>query len=296
MIRYDCALATLSSAVAAIDRKWEAKAAMRTQGLLDAGEFPSTSPALWSDVKPVYMDIQHNKCIYCERQLANRDYGTIEWDLEHFRPKSTVGAWPDANRHVGLTYPFSTGSMYNSGYYWLAYNITNYAASCKVCNSIFKHIYFPISGTRGEVGEQPDELLAEQPFLCLPLGSSDDDPETLIRFVITTAVPVDDHGSRRERGQVIIDFFGLNKRDDLHRERARMIGVLGNALSNRADGRGRAVDDLVITKMRGSNIPHANCVRSFRRLWDEDEPLARQAHERCLEFGFSEKGTAPPLL
>lgn len=296
MIRYDCEPAGISAQVADLDAKWEGKAEKETKALIKAGCFPPGSKTIWSLVKPAFMAVQHNKCIYCEKQLANSTYGTIEWDLEHFRPKSTVASWPDAARHADLQYTFATGDASATGYYWLAYSLGNYAASCKVCNSTFKHIYFPVAGARGPVPAQPEALFAEEPFLCLPLGSGDEDPENLIRFVVTTAIPAADNGPLRDRGQVIIDFFGLNKRDDLHRERAQMIGLLGNALANRADGHGREVDERIIARMEGDNIPHANCVRSFRRLWETDEPLARRAHDLCLEFGFSEPGTAPPRL
>jgi hypothetical protein len=296
VIRYDFDSAVISAEVAALDPKWEAKAAKRTNELLKAGSFPKDGAAIWSKIKPAFMKLQHNKCVYCERQLANHEYGTIEWDVEHFRPKSTVEAWPDNARHFGLAYAFSTGGALSSGYYWLAYNLGNYAASCKICNSTFKHVYFPVAAPRRSAPAQPDDLLAEEPFLCLPIGSADEDPENLIQFIVTTAIPTADFGRRRERGQIIIDFFGLNKRDDLHRERAQMIGLLGNALISRADGPRRLIDDRLIERLQGSGVPHANCVRSFLRLWNHNQPLARRAHELCLEFGFSDAGTAPPRV
>ena len=295
MIRYDYDSAAVSAAIAAIDKNWAKKAWNWTDALIVGGSFPSNAPALWSDVKPVFMDLQHNKCIYCERQFSNRDYGTIEWDLEHFRPKSTVAAWPDASRHPDLHYGFATGAS-SGGYYWLAYNLQNYAASCKVCNSTFKHIFFPVAKPRGTVAADPIALLAEEPYICLPLGADDDDPEELITFVVTSAIPAAKSGRRRERGEVIIDFFGLNKRDELHRERARMIGTFGSFLKALADGHAGPTEEALIARIDDPAIPHANCVRAFRRLWQDDEPLARRAHELCLLFGFSDEGTAPPRL
>ena len=36
----------------------------------------------WNRVKKVYMRLQHDKCAYCERQLASEDFGgAIEHDL-----------------------------------------------------------------------------------------------------------------------------------------------------------------------------------------------------------------------
>lgn len=40
------------------------------------------------------MELQHSKCGYCEKWLEGSDYGTIEHDMEHYRPKSSVKAYP----------------------------------------------------------------------------------------------------------------------------------------------------------------------------------------------------------
>jgi hypothetical protein len=41
------------------------------------------------------------------------------------------------------------------------------------------------------------------------------------------------------RGQIIIDFFGLNAREQLHRDRARMITVFSPALLAQQQGQAR---------------------------------------------------------
>ena len=48
----------------------------------------------WSNIKYLFINIQHNKCAFCERKLAAReDGGAIEHDVEHFRPKNAIKAW-----------------------------------------------------------------------------------------------------------------------------------------------------------------------------------------------------------
>jgi hypothetical protein len=130
MIRYPFDAEMVSAAINEVDRKWLKKAVAHTKALIKAKSFPSDYPSDWSKVKTVFMKLQQNKCIYCERQLANRDYGTIEWDLEHFRPKSKVACWPDHVRHRHLNYSFPTGPALTEGYHWLAYNLRNYASAC----------------------------------------------------------------------------------------------------------------------------------------------------------------------
>jgi hypothetical protein len=51
---------------------------------------------IWTEVKRVYMELQHYKCAYCESPMAEGEDANIDYDVEHFRPKSRVTPWPDA--------------------------------------------------------------------------------------------------------------------------------------------------------------------------------------------------------
>lgn len=294
MIRYAATSAELEAAATAIDARWLRKAAARTGRLTRAGTYAEAS-SIWSVVKPVFIDLQRNKCAFCERQFESVEYGRIEYDLEHFRPKSAVSAWPDPVRHPKLGYAFGTGTAGN-GYHWLAYELGNYAAACKICNSIFKLDYFPVEGVRGRPGQSPNDLAEELHLLCNPIGECDDDPEGLVTFVATTARPVHTEGRPSRRGRVIIDLFGLNAREDLHRDRARMIALVGPALIAVADGRADATDRQLIQLADSPRMPHANCVRSFKRLWADDQELAREAYRLCRLYGLEEPGAPAPEL
>jgi hypothetical protein len=50
-----------------------------------------------------------------------------------------------------------------------------------------------------------------------------------------------------------------------------------------------------IEKLKGSNVPHAGCVRAFLRLWDENSVVAKQGYEACRLYGF-DPTAAPPKL
>lgn len=145
MIRYDYSFEQITAAVHAHDSKWLGKAAERTEKIKAKGKFEESS-SIWSDVKSIYIGLQNRKCIFCERQFENAEIGTIEYDLEHFRPKSSVEVWPP--ERLGLNYGFGLGTASPNGYFWLAYHLSNYAASCKVCNSPLKSNYFPIAASR----------------------------------------------------------------------------------------------------------------------------------------------------
>jgi hypothetical protein len=110
----------------------------------------------WSQIKPVFMRRQADKCVYCEFPLGGRS----TQDVEHYRPKSKISVWPTGGT---VPYEFTTGEAGANGYYWLAYDPMNYAASCKDCNSALKRDAFPILSNRGAaplIPEAPHTLCA----------------------------------------------------------------------------------------------------------------------------------------
>lgn len=287
MIRYPFVKTEVEAEIAAIDPNWLRNAAKRTQKFLKSGSYEEKS-SIWSAVKPVYMKLQHNKCVFCERQLEGLEYGKIEHDLEHFRPKSSVLAWPDPERHKGVTFPYSTGAGAAAGYYWLAYDLNNYAAACKVCNSSFKSNYFPVSGVRATSKTDLDD---EQSFLCYPLGELDADPQNLVTFMATTAVPKAEDGYDRRRGEVIIEFFGLNKRPNLHLERARMISLVGGGLYEAANCLAADTQEELRAAAQSNALPHAGCLRSFIALWERERAQAVKIYQWCRKIAL---GISPP--
>jgi hypothetical protein len=294
MIRYPFDDAQVAQDISAIDPRWASKAAKRAVKIRRDGAYLEKS-SIWSTVKPVFMLLQHNKCAYCERQFENPDYGTIEFDVEHFRPKSAVPAWPDPVRHAGQHYSYETGSV-GAGYHWLAYDLSNYAASCKICNSICKLNFFPVAGARAaqpamDIGEADarQALADEQPFLCYPIGGADEDPQDLITFRATTAVPVGATEPQRRRGEIIINFFALNEREQLHRERARMISLIGNAVGNV----GQPLPPSAIARYSLASYPHAGCIRAFLSLWATNPATAQRIHQACSAYALTGDSVVP---
>jgi hypothetical protein len=197
------------------------------------------------------------------------------------RSKSSVKKWPTSNHR--FNYDFSTGVESKLGYYWIAYDILNYAASCKQCNSPLKSNFFPIVGKRQTKPTGAKSLVKEKPLLCYPIGDKSEDPESLIEFLATTAVPVFKSGAKHRRGRVIIDFFELNLREQLHRERARMLIILGDALV-RLETSPSQLDTRLVQSSLAPETPHASCSRSFERLWNSNQPIARQVLVKCKQY------------
>lgn len=171
-----------------------------------------------------------------------------------------------------------------------AYSLANYAAACKVCNSVLKSDAFPIDGVRGVPTEEGTTLRdKEKPFLCYPIGRSDADPETLIEFVGTIARPAGSRGRKKKRGQVIIKFFRLNDRDELQLQRAEKIVTVGNLLEREEAGIPSPNHERLLETIVADNAPHAACVRAFFLRWADDREFARSllrgAEETVLELG-----------
>jgi hypothetical protein len=93
MIAYQITKSKLESLIDAEAPGWRQRAALRTEGFRQKGRYEEDS-SIWSEVKVVYMRLQGDcKCAYCERKLESIDFGKIEQDVEHFRPKGSVRAW-----------------------------------------------------------------------------------------------------------------------------------------------------------------------------------------------------------
>jgi hypothetical protein len=158
--------------------------------LQNGSETPDWKSDIWTTAKPAYIKAQSGKCIFCESKFAAVSYG----DVEHFRPKSGYVA----TKGQPLQKP---------GYWWLAYDWTNYWASCQRCNQEFKKNYFPVHDEAKRAKRPTDSLSAEKALLPDP---AKEDPRAFIEF--RSEVAFARQGS--PRGQAAIDVVGLN-RDDL---------------------------------------------------------------------------------
>jgi hypothetical protein len=290
MIRHAATRTLLEQQIEAEKPGWLRRARARTNKLLSAGKYREKT-SIWSEVKPVYVRLQHNKCAYCERQLTGLDNGgAIEHDLEHYRPKGEVPVWPPpmTGGTPPLTFPFSTGVAFPNGYYWLAYEPMNYAASCKKCNTPLKSNFFPIAGVRGQVGTDPDGLQTELPFLIYPLGNADEDPEEMVTFSGITAIPRKKTGPRWRRARVMIDFFKLNSREELLRERANQLIGLANALAVLVNPTippaEKKLAKRTIERLQQPSSPHASCIRAACDLYQQNQEKARELFKAADEY------------
>ena len=290
MIRHDIPPPALAARVDATIPTWRTKAAKRTAEFKKKKKFAENS-SIWSEVKPLFMTLQgENKCIYCERKFGSVQASTVEHDLEHFRPKSNVGSWtmPVSLQRAGVS--VTKPKAGNTGYYLLPYSLDNYSSSCKTCNSRYKVDRFPIAGTYKLTGNDPRALLAEEPLLIYPVGNWDIDPESVISFFgfmpQASATSPDFH-----RGLVTIAFFGLDDidvRSDLFLERAIIIVSMKPLLEAAHDAKAtpaqRAEGQRGVNRYKSAKSSHANCARSFERLFIADRAKAIECFDAASAY------------
>jgi hypothetical protein len=286
VIQYPVTLAELRARIEAAAPGWLADAARRTERLRRAGRYHEKA-GTWSRVKAAYWELQHGKCAYCERCLAAPSFGgSIEYDVDHYRPKAGVREWPteDIARERRLAYRFPTGGDFPDGYYLLAYHVLNYAVSCKKCNTPLKANFFPIAGARGSQSDDPLALRGEMPFLLYPLGEVDENPEDVLTFVGILAAPLSKRGPRRRRARVTIDFFELNRREELRRGRAEVIRNVFVAFLLMGDSRRREQAAEAIETLLAPAAPHASCARAFFSLCQRDRSQAEAIFHEARAF------------
>lgn len=184
---------------------------------------------------------------------------------------------------------FTPAPKQGRGYFLLPYNIHNYSAACKPCNSALKGDRFPIAGTYELNGEDPSVLKREKPFLICPVSDWDDDPESMIHFHGVSPQAIQKSGHKHARAIVTIAFFGLDdvNRKNLIRERASIIVALFPYLEKLADGaigQARLVAQGIVSGFTSDRSAHANCARSFRRLFQSDRAEATAVFERTYKL------------
>ena len=286
MIRYDVDPDDLQARVEQHAPGWTARAQTRTEAFRERRRYEEGT-SIWSEVKPVFMELQGGgKCCICERKFESGNLGRYELDIEHFRPKGKIRNWPCPQSLVDDGVTLTTPPDVNNGYYLLAYNLLNYAVACKPCNSGLKKGYFPIAGAYDADGDDPREMTAEQPWLIYPIGYLDVDPEDVITFDGLLPQSKSDNERMRLRGLVTIEFFRLDDvigRKNLMLDRAKTILLLYYQLVQATDPE-TADAAALVEEMLAPTAAHANCARSFARLFHSDRTRATEVAERTRGF------------
>ena len=228
-----------------------------------AGEKPAFGDA-WGDYKDILGASQHGKCAYCEAYVHHVDTGT----LDHYRPKSEISELLEE----GQERPGSSKAdgrrlrqVSDRGYWWLAYEWTNWLFVCERCNVGWKRTLFPVvEGTRAL---SPHAIEGEKPLLLNPFG--DEDPARHLVFDrIGQISPVEGSSTGFES----IRTLGL-QRESLRKDRERVA---------------RQVYQLITQLNKGSDF---SVVENLLVLGNPEEPYAgmtRMLFEHEIEMSWDE--------
>jgi hypothetical protein len=151
------------------EKGWKKTADDAAELLRAKGKPAAWKKQIWTNIKGFLFLLSNGKCGYCEGPVRAMGKG----EVEHYRPKGAVSGEP--------THP---------GYYWLAYDFSNYIPSCSDCNSgKGKLNQFPIADPKKRVSAWKEDLGAESPLLLHPFLS--DDPAKHLRVEVSDAIQTD---------------------------------------------------------------------------------------------------------
>ncbi|MBK7071128.1 MAG: hypothetical protein IPH44_02395 [Myxococcales bacterium] len=219
---------------------------------------------VWKPHKAAFSQAQHGKCGYCESYVA----GTQDADVEHYAPKHAVAdvsddptTWGDearpgvANLRTGSR---ATIERSKTGYWWRAYDWTNYLFACTVCNRKYKETVFPLTPTPPARWRPTKRDRTHAPLL---LNCFDDDaPWRHFEVDPTTGALT----GKPPRGTATIATCGLH-RDTLRIDRHRLVAAadhqLDEILSPQANPRSRANAWRDLIALGATTAPFAGAVR-----------------------------------
>lgn len=153
--------------------KNKSEAELETLGQPGHPDWPRWKDAFWQDLKPNFMKAQHQKCGYCETQVS------AHGDVEHYRPKSEVQLLEAEGTELANSRKLrgrKRPAITEKGYWWLAYDWTNYLLSCAICNQKYKSALFPVAPDRPPrnhvkfkaLDPRKEDLKKEKPLLLNP--------------------------------------------------------------------------------------------------------------------------------
>jgi hypothetical protein len=181
---------------------------------------------IWGDLKDDLAALYKRKCWITEEFVT--EYGC----MEHFRPKGRVEFVKDTknaktNKQKVLTLiqkvlpTFQELEQPHGGYWWLAYDYSNYLFANQVVNTTHKQNFFPLRNTSFQASSSTDNHHMEETFLLNPTNPND--PKLLDFNYLGEAQPLYTARAAQdankvwefERAAVSIVIYGLNEKDGL---------------------------------------------------------------------------------
>lgn len=208
-----------------ISNAWREKAQQALEAVTECDENErkveiNKHSKVWQDpeLKRALQEVSHDKCWYCESRQVRSDKS-----VDHFRPKNKVVECPN-----------------HPGYWWLAFDLSNYRLSCTYCNSRRKdrenettggkHDHFPLVDESHRVYE--GDTSNEQPVLFDPITYTD--PGLLWFIPDGTVIPKyskEDHSLHHHRAMGSIELYHLNH-VDIREERQELCNFINRKVED----------------------------------------------------------------
>ena len=188
---------------------------------------------LWRDSKlrEDFKNFFHKKCWYSEASVGMSDI-----HIDHFRPKAKVIQYENFDFNVPLA---------NIGYHWLRNDVTNYRASCAVCNRKTggggKGNFFPLQP--GSPRLTPNGNQQERPLLLDPCNQQD---VKIISFLVKDVICASTRSGDNDRVKASTVIYNLNH-PDIVDKRAKVWEAVAQ----------------VIASYHAGNMNQAECLRQL---------------------------------
>ncbi|WP_428267326.1 hypothetical protein [Haliangium sp.] len=232
--------------------------------LVEAGRTPRGRdfPDLWTEHKNLFAAAQgEGKCAYCESRIRSSDYG----EIDHYRPKAAVARYDRRGQRDDVGGGGGPGRRIRHrerpGYWWLAYEWTNWLYTCRRCNS-WKGDQFRVVGRARR--RRPGVEALERATVLNPYEV---DPAPHLCFDESGGI----RGATRA-GRDTIDLCGLDRRSLVH-ERERVARALRRLVDDYllAGAPRSALAQRFIDQMRSycrDDAPYAGMCRYLLRRWE----------------------------
>ncbi len=226
---------------------------------------------LWSEIKQYLFELSGGYCGYCETETLVASYG----DVEHYRPKKKV---EEATGHPG--------------YYWLAYDITNYVPCCRRCNDArAKANHFPLAEEQKRAAG-PQEIGQEKPLLLNPFLVGD--PTRHLLFVGPGGKDFGKLQGKTPEGESSCSLYNLNRSElvlSRRREYEEVTRRLQLAQLQIAEwkARGEEVASTFLRDLMDQRRPYSLMVKSVVASWlartlqsEQEEEARRRARQEAF--------------
>jgi hypothetical protein len=225
-------------------------------------------PAAWKAFKHHFAEAQHGKCGYCESYVTSNNPG----DLEHYHPKGEIWCFKKLSKKLSANNSAKRQRPIISliGYWYLAYEWSNYLFACSHCNQKFKGSFFPIRDAARVL--PPTKKNAEVALLLNPYCETND-PADHLEFDKVGQISA---RSASEHGYETIRTCGLD-RDELVTSRSekaiRIYNLLSEVMNPDLTSSVRKIM-LQIWEMGNSRYVHSGMIRAVVKQnlflsWDE---------------------------